>query len=138
MTSPPPSPSWALQQAVFAALSADNAVCAFVAARIFDAVPPAAPLPYLVLGEAEEADESATLGAATRHRLALHVWSRAGGTRELKQIAAAVRTCLDGAPLTLSGHNLADLSFVSAGYTRQNDGRTFRAVLRFTALTEPF
>jgi len=48
-----------------------------------------------------------------------------------------VRACLDHAALTLSGHALIDLAFTSADYARQSDGKTFRAVLRFTAITEP-
>ena len=67
----------------------------------------------------------------------MHVWSRSGGTREVKQIAAAVRSCLDHAALSVSGHTLIDLAFASADYARQSDGKTYRAALRFTALTEP-
>ena len=126
--------AWALQQAVFAALSGDAALTALIGARIFDGVPETAALPYLVLGEASE---TAAADNAISHTLALHIWSRAGGTREVKQIAAVVRSCLDGAALSLADHALIDLRFASADYSRQSDGKTFRAVLRFTAFTEP-
>jgi len=126
--------AWALQQAVFAALSGDAALTALIGARIFDGVPETAALPYLVLGEASE---TAAADNAISHTLALHIWSRAGGTREVKQIAAAARSCLDGAALSLADHALIDLRFASADYSRQSDGKTFRAVLRFTAFTEP-
>lgn len=128
--------SWALQQAIYAALQSDSAVTALIGARLFDAVPQSAAFPYLVIGEAEERDESTTT-PATRHLLRLQVWSRGGGTRECKAIAAAIHDRLDGAALTLSGHTLIDLRFVSADYARQSDGKTFRALLRFSALTEP-
>lgn len=126
--------AWVLQQAIFAALSSNAAVKALVGNRIFDGVPETAALPYIVLGEASE---TAAADAAISHTLSLHIWSRAGGTREVKQIAAAMRSCLDGAALALPGYALIDLRFASADYSRQSDGKTFRAVLRFTALTEP-
>jgi hypothetical protein len=131
------SAAWALQQAVFAALSADVAVQAAVAGRIFDAVPETAALPYIVLGEASETSETSTAEAGSSHTLSLHIWSRNGGTRESKEIAGAVRSCLDHAALVLTGHVLIDLAFTAADYARQSDGKTFRAVLRFAASTEP-
>jgi len=129
--------AWALQQAVFAALSANAAVQSTVAGRVFDGVPETAAMPYIVLGEASEKDNATATDLGTSHALAIHIWSRNGGTREAKQIASAVRACLDHAALTLSGHTLIDLAFASGDYARQSDGKTFRAVLRFTANTEP-
>ncbi len=131
------SAAWALQQAVFAALAASAAVQSLVANRIFDAVPQTAALPYIVLGEAGERSNATATEAGTSHMLSLHIWSRSGGTREIKEIVGAVRLCLDGAALSLSGHTLVDLAFTSADYSRQSDGKTYRAMLRFTALTEP-
>jgi hypothetical protein len=126
------SASWALQQAVFAALSADTAVHALIADRLYDAVPRGAAFPYVVIGDAEET------AAATEeeHTLSLHIWSRGGGHREIKTIAAAVRTALETAALAVAGHTLIDLRFSSADYARQSDGETTRAVLRFKAVTE--
>jgi hypothetical protein len=129
------SASWALQQAVFATLSADSGVHGL--AGIFDAVPRNAAFPYIVVGEAEEAAAGATCGGLSEHRLAIHIWSRGGGHREIKQIAEAVREALDGTSLALSGHSLIGLAFTSAGYQRESDGETLRAVLRFRAVTEP-
>ncbi|MDR3527230.1 MAG: DUF3168 domain-containing protein [Rhizomicrobium sp.] len=131
------SAAWALQQAVFAALANTAAVQSQVAGRLFDAVPETAALPYIVLGEAAEHDNATASEAGSSHTLLVHIWSRSGGSRESKQIAAAVRSCLDHAGLSLNGHALIDLRFVSADYARQSDGKTFRAVLRFTASTEP-
>jgi hypothetical protein len=125
--------SWALQKAVYAALTADPALVALCGGRVFDAVPKNAAIPYVVIGEAEERDG----GSVIRHALALHLWSRAGGAREIKQIANAVRACLDNAHLTLDGHALIALAFVSADYVRQSDGETWRGSIRFRAVTEP-
>lgn len=125
------SASWALQQAVFAALTADPAIHALIADRIFDAVPRGATFPYLVIGEG---GETAVAPDEGEHTLSIHIWSRGGGHREVKTIAAAVRTALENATLAVAG--LIDLRFLSADYARGSDGETTRAVLRFKALTE--
>ena len=55
--------SWALQQAIFATLSADSGVSDAVGDRIFDAVPRGSPYPYIVIGDDKESDWS----TATRY-----------------------------------------------------------------------
>jgi hypothetical protein len=123
------SASWALQQAVYARLESNDTVRD--SAGIYDAVPRSAAFPYIVVGEA---GETALDDADSEHALAIRIWSRAGGHRECKEVAAAVRDTLDRAELTLDGHSLIDLRFLTADYDR--DGETFRAVLRFRAVTE--
>lgn len=131
--------SWALQQALFAELSADADVQSLLGdpPRLYDAVPREAVFPYAVLGDGQETDASTATGQGSEHLLALHVWSRGQGHREAKQIARAIRACLDGASLVLTGFALVGIAFRSADYARQPDGDTWRATLRFRAVTEP-
>jgi hypothetical protein len=131
------SASWALQQAVFATLVMNGDVHDSVGDRVYDAVPRGAAFPYLVVGEGAESDASAAGGTGREHTLEIHAWSRAGGCREIKLAAAAVCDALDGILLELDGHTLVDLAFVSADYARESDGETYRATLRFRAVTEP-
>lgn len=131
------SASWALQQAVFAALTAGEAVVSAVGARVFDAVPRDAAFPYIVVGDGGETNWDTATEAGSQHSLAVHVWSRAGGHQESKLAAEAVREALDGAALTLDGHVLIDLRYLSADFARETDGETFRATLKFRAVTEP-
>ena len=133
------SASWALQQAVFAALSVSDDIKEIVGdpPRVFDAVPRGAAFPYVIVGEGSEANWDTATDAGSEHALAIHIWSRAGGRKELKLAAQAVRDCLDGASLALDGHALIDLRFLSADFTRETDGETFRALVRFRAVTEP-
>ncbi len=102
--------SWALQQAVFAVLSVSGAVRDIADERVFDAVPRGAAFPYIVVGEGGEADASTATEKGREHTLEIHVWSRAGGHKEAK---------------------------LAADYSRESDGETYRAVLRFRAVTEP-
>lgn len=127
------SAAWALQQAVFAVLSCDGAVSDLIDDRLFDAVPRGSAFPYVVIGDGAETADA----GASEHTLSLHVWSRGGGHREAKQIASALREALEGTPLSLDGHSLVNLAFQSADYARLADGETWRATLRFRAVTEP-
>lgn len=131
--------SWALQQAVFATLNANAEVQAVLGAspRLYDAVPRDAVFPYAVLGDGQENDASTATEQGSEHILATHIWSRGGGHRECKEVAAAIRDALDGAALALAGFALIDIRFQSADYARQPDGETWRASLRFRAATEP-
>lgn len=133
------SASWALQQAAYAALAASSAVQALAGnpARIYDAVPRGAVFPYLVIGDDSETNNDTKTEQSAEHELAIAAWSRAGGRQECKLLADAVRATLDGAALTLTGHVLIDIRYLSAQFLRESDGLTFRAVVRLRAVTEP-
>lgn len=131
------SASWALQQAAFAALSMNGAVRDIAGERVFDAVPRGAAFPYVVIGDDAEANWDTATDCGSEHTLSVHIWSRVGGHKEVKCAAEAVRGALHGAELSLDGHTLVDLRFLSADFRREPDGETFRAVLRFRAVTEP-
>jgi len=131
--------SWALQQAVFAELGANAEVQAVLGdpPRLYDAVPRDAVFPYAVIGDGQENDASTATEQGSEHILAIHIWSRGGGHRECKEIAAAIRDGLGGASLALAGFALVGIAFQSGDYAREPDGETWRASLRFRAVTEP-
>ncbi len=133
------SSSWALQQAVFAALAMSDALKEIAGdpPRVFDAVPRAGAFPYIVVGEDSETNWDTATESGSEHALAIHIWSRGGGRKESKLAAGAVREALHGASLALDGHTLVDLRYLSADFARESDGETFRATLRFRAVTEP-
>jgi len=133
------SASFALQTAVFAALNADTGVQSVLGnpPRLFDAVPRDAAFPYAVLGDAAETNYGTATESGSEHAFAIDVWSRSTGHREPKQIAEAIRAALDGAPLNLAGHALIGLRHLRTDFARQSDGQTWRATLRFRAVTEP-
>lgn len=130
--------SFALQQAAFAELSANPSVQSVLGnpPRIYDAVPRGAIFPYAVIGDGTENDWSTASDRGSEHIFAIHVWSRSEGHREAKEIAEAIRNVLDGAALALAGETLIGIRFVSADYARETDGETWRASLRFRAVTE--
>jgi hypothetical protein len=132
------SPAWALQKAVYAALAADGPLLALLGgAKIHDAVPQDAAVPYIAIGEAQVRDWSTGTEDGAEHMLMLHVWSRYGGKREAYEIADAIRAVLDGALLGLDDHRLVNLRHQYSELKRDPDGETQHGVLRFRAVTEP-
>jgi len=128
----------ALRAAIHQALSADGGLAAVLGgARIYDAPPRGALFPYVTLGEARLTDASSDGGTTQEHLLTLHAWSRQGGHKEAHEIAGALLQALDDAPLTPDGHRLVNLRFAVADIRRESDGRTYHAVVRFRAVTEP-
>ncbi|MDO8838512.1 MAG: DUF3168 domain-containing protein [Parvibaculum sp.] len=126
----------ALQKAVYAALAADAALAALVAARIYDNPPDDVGLPYLTLGESETRDWSTGESRGAEHLLSLHAFSRRGGRAEAKEILAAVGARLHDAALTLEGHALVNLRLRDSETRREADGTTWRGTIRFRAVTE--
>ncbi|QUS39295.1 DUF3168 domain-containing protein [Tardiphaga alba] len=133
-----PAAHVALRAAIHAALKADTAlIAALGGAHVHDEVPRDAAFPYVTLGDGGISDISTDDGDVQEHRLELHAWSRQGGHKEAHVIAGALLAALDDAPLTPSGHRLVNLRFAVADIRRERDGRTYHAVVRFRAVTEP-
>jgi hypothetical protein len=132
------SASWALQQAIYATLSSDDGVKALLGdpPRVFDAPPRDAAFPYCVIGDDAASDWSTVTEQGSEHIVSAHVWSRASGHREAKLIADAVQDALDGAELSVTGQSLIDLRWLDTNVSRDADGETVRAALRFRAVME--
>jgi len=132
------SANLALRAAIHHALAADAGLAAVLGgAHVYDAPPRDAAFPYVTLGEARVSDVSADEGTTQEHLLTLHAWSRQGGHKEAHAIAGALLQALDDAPLSPAGHRLVNLRFAVADIRRDNDGRTYHAIVRFRAVTEP-
>lgn len=130
--------SVALRAAIHRALTSDTALLAALGGpRIYDEPPREAAFPFVTLGEARISDVSADDAPTQEHQLTLHAWSRQGGHKEAHLITGALLQALDDAPLAPSGHRLVNLRFALADIRREPDGRTYHALVRFRAVTEP-
>lgn len=128
----------ALRAAIHDALIADGALTALLGGpKIYDEPPNAVVFPYVTLGDARVADFSTGSEHGEEHQLTLHVWSRQGGHRQAHLVTGALMQALDDAPLGLAGHHLVNLRFALADVRRLPDGRTYHALVRFRAVTEP-
>ena len=134
----PTAASAALRAAIHDALIADAALVNLLGGpKIYDEPPRSTAFPYVTLGEARMADFSAGSEPSEEHQLTLHAWSRQGGHREAHLLAGALLQALDDAALTLADHNLINFRFAVADVRREADGRTYHALVRFRAVTEP-
>ena len=132
------SAALALRAAVRERLAADaDLTAALGGAKVFDHVPAGTDAPYIVLSDMQSRPAGTATEVAEEHRLALDVWSRQEGLAEALTAAARVAASLDDAGLSLAGHRLANLRWVSTDARRSGNGRLRSATLRFRALTEP-
>jgi hypothetical protein len=134
----PTAASAALRAAIHAALVADAPLAALLGgSSVYDEPPAGAVFPYVTLGETRVNDFSTGTERGEEHQLTLHAWSRQGGHKQAHLIAGALLQALDDAPLTLTDHRLINFRFALADVRRENDGRTYHALVRFRAVTEP-
>lgn len=133
-----PSSSWALQQALYAAVTGSASLAALIGPpRVYDDVPQGTPFPYLTLGQSTLRDWSTGTDDAEEHILTLHVWSRAGGRKVMHEVMDALRATLHDQPLALSGHRLVNIRHEISEARRDPDGETYHGIVRFRAVTEP-
>jgi Protein of unknown function (DUF3168) len=133
------SASWALQQAIFTTLCASDEIKDLVGdpPRVFDTPPRGTAFPYIVIGDDTQSDWSTATEGGSEHAVVIHVWSRADGHKEAKLVADTVRDTLDGAELDVTGQALIDIRYLETNFTRESDGETTHAALRFRAVMEP-
>ncbi len=129
--------SWALQQAVYTALTGDAELIALLgpAPRIYDKVPEDVIFPYLTIGEAGVKPYPGYEGAS-EHDLRFHVWSRYAGHREVKTIMTAVYHVLHNQTFPVFGYELVSMRYIFGDIFRKADMDTFHAVLRYRAVLE--
>lgn len=129
--------AWALQAAVYGALTADAALTGLLGgAHIYDRVPAGAALPYVTLGDGAASDWSTGTETGTEHLLRFHVWVRDGGRKAVRDIAAALHAVLHEADLPLAAGRLVNLRFTAARILTDPDGETWHGVLDYRAVTE--
>ena len=132
------SASWALQKAIYAALTADPALTALIgAARVHDDVPRGAVRPYVNFARLVTRDFGSSSGDGEEHLLQLHVWSDAKGHRQVHEVLDAVRSALHEAVLPLGDWRLVNLRIESTEARRESDGETYQGIVRLRAVTEP-
>ncbi len=126
----------ALQQAVYATLSADAGVVAEVGSAIYDAVPSGAvPDLYVSLGRETVLDRSDKGGQGAEHRFEVSVIADQAGYARAKA-AVAVCDALVGADLMLARGTLVYLNFDRASARKDTSANLRRIDLRFRARIE--
>lgn len=129
---------FAVQEAVYGTLSADTALQALIGspARLYDMVPPAAAFPYITLGDITLRDFDTKDRTGFEQVMVLHIWSRARGRKEAKQIMQALYDALHRADLTVSGADAVSCQFQAASTAMESDGITLHGVMRFRVVVQ--
>lgn len=127
----------ALQEAVYAHLTADAALAAQVGGAIYDTPPQGAVPPlYVLLGEGEVRDASDVQVSGSRHDLLIRVIGEAGGFHAVKATAGTITDLLQDAPLSLARGALISLRFRRARAFKSGSGQRRQVDLRFVARIE--
>lgn len=95
------SASLAVQRMVVAALAGVPGVTG-----VYDAPPPDARSPYLVVGDDVTSDWSTKTGTGHEHRIAVTVWEAGPGTARARSVMGAVETVLAGLAEDRDGHRI--------------------------------
>ena len=132
------SAGWALQQAVYGALSGDVAVTTLLGGpNIYDDVPQRSEFPYLTFGRSRVRDWSTGTENGSEHVVTLQVWSRSAGRKQTFEIMDALRAAVHDQALSVAGHSLINLRHEFSDARREPDGDTYHGTVRFRAVTEP-
>lgn len=130
------SPVIALRKAIRAYLLADAGFAATLGQKLYDEAPSGAEPPYALFAEAQLRDWSGDLSPGAEQLFTIGVTSTMRGLSESLELAQRIAALLNEAPLSLEGHRLIDLRFLSMETRRDQNGRFARVNLRFRATTE--
>lgn len=125
----------AVKQAIAGALAADPVLTARTG-RIHDHPPASARFPYLTFGTVSGQDWSSDETGGVEILIAVHVWSRAGGSGEVLALTALVRASLHEANLDPAGCRLVSLRVVETRSSYRPEARAHHAALILRALVE--
>ena len=132
------SAAWSLQESIYLALTTDAPLTALLGgANVFDDVPQDVSFPYVTLAQSEARDWSTGTEDGSEHIVTVQVWSRAGGKKDVQGIVQAIKDVLHDADLALTDHRLINLRQELSEARLEADGETYRATLRYRAVTEP-
>lgn len=132
---------WPLQEALYAALSADAECAAFFGTRIHDAPPRFGPDAeaeglYLVIGDERVRDWSTASDEGAVHQVRLDVYAPRRSFAEAKQAAAAVSAVVLNGALALTRGRVVNARFVDARTGRAENDSLRRIAMRFRITLE--
>ena len=126
-----------LQAAIYSLLIDDAALVALLGGpQIFDHVPQDTPFPYVTLTEIETRPWHTQTSIGSEHIITLNVWSDHHGRKQVHSIIAALDDALDNAGLSLTDHTLVSLHTIFWTALSDLDGKRYKGIVRFRAVTE--
>ena len=130
-------PALLLQKSILSALGGSSGLTEMIGtARIFDDVPRGMRPPYIVFGEMTHNDWSTSTEDGMEHFVALNVWSREKGRKQVLEVAGHIVEELITLPGNMEGHTLVNLQHEFTETARDDDTGYFRASVHLRAVTE--
>ena len=127
-----------LQKAIIQTLSNDADVKEIVDGRVFDSVPREAEFPYVSLGPMTSETTLADCLELDNISVQIDVWSRDISSKEMRELANAVRQALTKSELALEKNGLVLFIHESTRELRDPDGLTSHAAVNFEAVVQRF
>lgn len=124
-----------LQKAIFQALNGDTALLSMVGG-IYDRPAQGVAFPYITFAGWEGGDWSSATTSGMAFELVLEIWSREGGHKQAARIMERVHTLLHDANPAVEGQTLVMLRFGGSSIELEEDGCTYRGVVRLKALVQ--
>lgn len=129
-----PSPSTELQGALYQALTGSTELMAIVSA-VHDRVPEKPVFPYLTIGDDNLVQLNASCVTSNEHTFSVHIWSRAVGGIEAKEIGHLVRLAVPET-FNLPTHAATDIVFRTEREIGDPDGLTSHRIITFFCRVE--
>lgn len=127
-----------LQAAMIALMRADATLSGLLGAgRVEDGPRRGAAYPSIAPGGWISRPVAGDAWPGEEHRLEFLVFSRAGGRKEALGLMDRLVHLVEGATITLAEHRLVNLSRTGESIARTRDGRTWRGVVTWRAVSEP-
>lgn len=127
-----------LQKVIIQTLSDDADVKEIVDGRVFDSVPKEAEFPYVSLGPMTSNTTLADCLELDNISVQIDVWSRDISSKEMRELANAVRQALTKSELALEKNGLVLFIHESTRELRDPDGLTSHAAVNFDVIVERF
>ena len=132
------NPALALVQAMRAALLGDTALIALLGGgHVFDEAPRGEQGLYVAFAGVETRDWSVMDQKAHEHFVAIELATQERGRAKAQAMCSRIEAVLDNTVLVLTDHRLINLRVVFCSVARMKNDKTFGAMLRFRAATEP-
>lgn len=122
---------WPIQVAIYNALSGDTGLSAVITGVYDNPEQDTVAFPYVTIGENIQTAWDTDDDAGDQNSIAVHVWSRKGGRKEVKQINGLVYGILNRANLSVTGYQFIDCIAEGSSVELDPDGRTYHGINNF-------
>lgn len=128
----------ALEQALFDHLASRSDLVTKLGGKHIYAEPNRnAAFPYITLAIGPTRDWSTGTEQGESHRVILHIWGNSDAQEAIRTIQNDVMTALHDITLSLTRHNLINLTFELADLRPDRKNRLLQGILQYRAVTEP-